>query len=160
MSIKEAFVHTLWCEDIRMEVGNKPSFMGVFTAGMLLPSLPAVLQKLCMHTWVCSPVDMPIGSLAVDIVRDDGVVLASANVEPPSVSLPTLDDSTRRNAAVAMAIGPLEIPEGCKWFMARAKFNGNVVDGPKLRIEVDANRFAAVTGIPAPPVAESLPSAG
>lgn len=32
--------HSILCDDVRSEVGNKPSYMGVYTGAMLLPELP------------------------------------------------------------------------------------------------------------------------
>lgn len=148
MSIKEPFVHTLWCDDIRVELGNKPSFMGVFTGGLLLPSLPVVLPKLCMQTWVCSPLAHPINSVTVEIVRDDGMVVASVSAENRGSPADVMEDSTRRNLIVTMMVGPLEIPADCKWLMARATFADGAIDGPKLRITVDRAAFGQLMGIP------------
>jgi hypothetical protein len=32
--------HSILCDDVRSEVGNKPSYMGVYTGAMVLPELP------------------------------------------------------------------------------------------------------------------------
>lgn len=56
----------LFCDDIRLEVGNKPSFMGIYTGGEMvfppdMPSgQPALIPKLAMPVWlVCDKGDVP-----------------------------------------------------------------------------------------------------
>jgi hypothetical protein len=41
--------YTVFCDDIRQEVGNKMSMMGVYSSALLTPEpFPIVLPKLCM----------------------------------------------------------------------------------------------------------------
>ena len=39
--------HVILCDDVRNEVGNKLSFMGVYGPELWLGKLPAVMPKLC-----------------------------------------------------------------------------------------------------------------
>lgn len=145
MSNTQRFAHTIWCDDIRQEVGNKPSFMGVFTGGVLLPSLPAILARLGVQTWVVSPIDLPIQSLELQIVRDDGVVLAEIKPEvPPHTAFPRVEDATTQQIVVGVVMGPVEIPVGCKWFVVKVKADGDEFEGPKLRITANAESFASM----------------
>lgn len=159
MSITQRFAHTIWCDDIRQEVGNKPSFMGVFTGGVLLPSLPAVLPRLGVQTWVVSPIDLPIQLLELQIVRDDGVVLAEIKPEgPPHTAFPRVEDATRQQIVVGVVMGPVEIPVGCKWLVVKVKADDDEFEGPKLRITANAESFASMFAgstveVEAPPAA-------
>ena len=151
MSIPDRYVHTIWCDDIRQEIGNKPSFMGVFAAGILLPALPAALLRLGVYTWIVSPVDKPIESLQLQVVRDDGLVLAEIKPEaPPHGAVPRVEDATQQQVIVGVTIGPVEIPEGCKWFVVKVRADGDELEGPKLRITVNPASFAATIGGSAP----------
>ena len=151
MSIPGRYVHTIWCDDIRQEVGNKPSFMGVFIGGILLPAVPAALSRLGVYTWIVSPIEMPIKSLQLQVVRDDGLVLAEIKQEgPPHSALPRVEDATRQQVLVGVSMGPVEISEGCKWFVVKVKADGDELEGPKLRITVDPASFAATMGGLAP----------
>jgi hypothetical protein len=50
----------LFCDDVRLEVGNKPSFMGVYAADLLFTAAPPiVLQKLAVIVWIISDRDNP-----------------------------------------------------------------------------------------------------
>lgn len=39
---------TLLCDDVRKEVGNKYSFMGVYGKKIIVSRIPAVLSKICL----------------------------------------------------------------------------------------------------------------
>jgi hypothetical protein len=46
----EAYGYTIFCDDIRVEVGNKLTFVGVYTVGMMInASFPIVMPKLAFH---------------------------------------------------------------------------------------------------------------
>ena len=121
--------------------------MGVFAGGILLPAVPAVLPRLGVYTWVVSPIDKPIESLQLQVVRDDGLVLAEIKQEGPLQStLPRVGDATRQHLVVGVTMGPLEILQGCKWFVVKVKADGDELEGPKLRITVDPASFAATMG--------------
>jgi hypothetical protein len=40
------------CDDVRFEQGNKLSFMGVYTEGILVSDLPFVMPKLCLFVYL------------------------------------------------------------------------------------------------------------
>jgi hypothetical protein len=58
------FAYSIFCDDIRAEVNNKTSFMGVFGHLMYLPTFPATLPKLCIAITVSTPIDQPFKSLS------------------------------------------------------------------------------------------------
>lgn len=121
--------------------------MGVFTGGILLPAVPAWLPKLNVYTWIVSPIDKPIESLQLQVVRDDGLVLAEIIPEgPASSAMPNVEDATIRQVLVGVTMGPVEIPAGCKWFVVKVKADGEELEGPKLRIIVNPVSFAAMAG--------------
>jgi hypothetical protein len=121
--------------------------MGVITGGILLPVVPAALSRLGVYTWVVSPIDKPVESLQLQVVRDDGLVLAEIKQEgPPNSALPRVEDATRQHLVVGVNMGPVEIPQGCKWFVVKVKADGDELEGPKLRVTVDPASFAATMG--------------
>jgi hypothetical protein len=54
----------LFCDDVRNEVGNKLSLMGVYGQDLLLREFPATLPKLCAVMLL----DLPAGSRAREAV--------------------------------------------------------------------------------------------
>jgi hypothetical protein len=64
-------VFTIFCDDIRQEIGGKLSYIGVYNAQMFVPSFPITLPKLCLAMSVITPVDTPFRKLAMRILKDD-----------------------------------------------------------------------------------------
>jgi hypothetical protein len=58
------FGYTIFCDDIRNEVGGKLSFIGCYNAVMFVTSpFPLVLPKLCAHLHVLTDVIEPFKSV-------------------------------------------------------------------------------------------------
>lgn len=59
-----AHMVALFCDDVRNEVGNKLSLMGVYGQDLLLREFPTTLPKLCAVMLL----DLPAGSRAREAV--------------------------------------------------------------------------------------------
>lgn len=57
----------IFCDDIRMEVGNKISLIGVYGGVLQVPSIPALLPKLCIQTNFETPADQAMKSFTLRI---------------------------------------------------------------------------------------------
>lgn len=68
-------IDVIYCDDIRHEVGNKLSFIGIYTGEMLVQSFPATLPKLCLYVSVSTPSDRPFQQLRFSILKDDEALL-------------------------------------------------------------------------------------
>lgn len=56
--------YSIFCDDIRNEVGGKLSFIGCYNSVMFTsPDMPFVLPKFCIHTHVVSPAEYPLSSV-------------------------------------------------------------------------------------------------
>ena len=156
MSNTRGYVFAVWCDDIRQEIGNKPSFMGVFTGGILLPSVPGVLSRLSVYLWLVMPIEQSIESMDIQVVRDDGFVLAEIKHEgPTTVAGPRPDDALLQQVGLGLSMGAVEIPAGCQWFVVKVKVNGDELESPKLRVTVDPASFATLMHRAAPLQVES-----
>src|SRR5689334_2514785 len=52
---------TIFCDDIRQEIGNKESYIGVYAGAMLIHvAFPVTLQKFGFHVFIFEPVDTAI----------------------------------------------------------------------------------------------------
>lgn len=47
--IKPKLKYSLICDDVRHEVGNKVSFIGVYTKDLFIPQTPFTFPKLCAY---------------------------------------------------------------------------------------------------------------
>jgi hypothetical protein len=72
------------CDDIRQEVGNKQSHMGIYTGEILLPTLPLTMPKLCVVLNVRTLSTDPFKRLIVRVLKDDAEL---ATIEVPEDQL-------------------------------------------------------------------------
>ena len=73
MSIQR-YATSIFCDDVRREVGNKVSYMGIYTGLMYLNMFPAVLPRFCIAIQAVTPVDRPFDFLKFKILADDIVI--------------------------------------------------------------------------------------
>lgn len=65
------YAHSVFCDDIRQEVGGKLTLVGVYSGALLVPTFPTVLPKLCIVLDIVTPADKPFQQLKVRVLRDD-----------------------------------------------------------------------------------------
>lgn len=92
-------VLTIFCDDIRHEIGGKFSYIGVYTGQMFVPSFPITLPKLCLAMSVITSAETPFHKLVMRILKDDAVLAEAA-----------LDDTQLSNGVEAVA----EVPEDAR----------------------------------------------
>lgn len=140
-----------WCDDIRFEIGNKPSFMGVYASGMVVANLPVTLDRLSVWFTAYTPLDEPFLKFGLRIVRDDGTILL--DLPQASITQPVLaeipEGRTHASLAGAWPLGRLELPHGCRYLQAIAATEAGEIYSQKLWIEVNP-QFLASTGIAVP----------
>ncbi len=74
-------IFCLYSDDIRQEVNNKTSLMGIYRGGMTVEGpMPQILPRLVISAYVNTPVDHPFGQFSVDVVWNDKML---QNVTPP-----------------------------------------------------------------------------
>lgn len=71
----ERLVETIFCDDIRHEVGNKRSLIGVYSGQLLVSTMPAILPKLCVSVTVTTPIEKPFRKLVIRLLINDTEIL-------------------------------------------------------------------------------------
>ena len=108
-------LEVIYCDDIREEVGNKLSYMGVYTGELTVPNAPVLLSKLCVVAKVITDIDDPFENLEVRIVAvkgDDETEILSTGPIPYPADRPQLnDDSTMLMAQMSFMMSPFQINE-------------------------------------------------
>jgi len=64
-------VETLFCDDIRHEVGGKLSYIGVYSGGLFVRAFPVTLPKLCLSVRVITPANAPLRALTLRVLKDE-----------------------------------------------------------------------------------------
>lgn len=81
----ERHVETIFCDDIRHEVSNKLSYIGVYSGNLYVKAFPAALPKLCVAIKVVTSKDKPLDSIRLRILKDDKT-LQEINVDEGQLS--------------------------------------------------------------------------
>lgn len=91
--IKERFVTSQFCDDIRHEVGFKFSLMGCYSSELIVDDYPVVLSKLCALVTARSPVEWPFTKLCFR-AKLDNEVIAEVSI-PDEVLLEQQNNATK-----------------------------------------------------------------
>ncbi len=68
-------VNVVYCDDIRNEVGNKKTHVGIYQAELVVPSFPTMLPQLCLVISVQTPSDKKLEELNIKLLSDADVLL-------------------------------------------------------------------------------------
>jgi hypothetical protein len=123
---------TTYCDDIRQEVGNKLSYLGVYGPNLIVQSFPTTLVKLCCVFNVRVPVSCVPKHVIFRLLRDDEVIfeadLSASDIKDPAQSSVAdgADSRVLTISSVAQIVG-FPVTERCM-LKSRA-----VVDGKELR---------------------------
>jgi hypothetical protein len=121
-----------FCDDVRQEAGNKLSYMGIYGANLVVPSIPTTLVKVCCVFSIRMPTTSPPKQVIFRLLKNDEVIFEA---EMPAIDL---NDSLQIHQpndsdARALTIGsiaqliPFHIDQPCT-LRARA-----IIDGKELR---------------------------
>lgn len=117
MSMPEPYGITLFCDDIRQEVGGKLSYMGIYGPEMLLfGPKPAVLPKLCIAVHLNVPAAVARGQVELVVFQHAGetttdVVRVVADLE--GVETTPSDEDLFVAANFHLNAAPFQILEDC-----------------------------------------------
>jgi hypothetical protein len=92
--VTDRYAYCLFCDDVRQEVGNKFSYMGVYPSeltfgGELPESAPAVLPKIVAAVWLVCAVDDPPKKVRISIFAPPGrSKIFEHDLDPASLNMP------------------------------------------------------------------------
>lgn len=73
--------HSVFCDDVRFELGNKLSFIGVYSSDIVIyQAFPVAIPKFCIQVWVICDVDDVPERLTTILVLPGGHELLRAEV--------------------------------------------------------------------------------
>jgi hypothetical protein len=128
----EPFMWATFCDDVRQEVGNKLSYLGVYGPNLVVQSFPTTLVKLCCVFSVRVPLSATPKHVVFRLLRDDEVLfeayLTQSDIKDPAATAPAdgPDSVALTISSVAQLVG-FPITQRCI-LKVRA-----VVDGKELR---------------------------
>ena len=133
-----AFMETIYCDDVRSEVGNKLSFMGIYGSNILLNDFPAVLAKLCAVMSLHLPEDTQAETATFFLCKDDEEIGRStaliSDVRKAAAQALESDEERRMTIRFIAQIAPLQFEQPCR-LKARVEIDGETIRGGSLVVE-------------------------
>ncbi len=132
------YVHALYCDDIREEVGGKYSLIGMYGSDLVVQGSGALsLPKLCVVARVVTPIEQPFQALQVQVIRDtagqlEDVISTGAIVLPEARAFPP--DARTMDVQIMLVLAPFAIGSDCL-LRVRAVTESGTLEGPPLRIK-------------------------
>ncbi|WP_295433096.1 hypothetical protein [uncultured Thiodictyon sp.] len=137
-------IETLFCDDIRHEVGGKLSFIGVYSGGLIVPAFPVTLPKLCLSVRIVTPTGEPLSSLTLRIWKDDKILqeMVLAEDQLAAASSDATDEmigEQQKNGVrvsvsqVLLVFSPIQFDEPCV-LKVRAQTETGELAGVALRV--------------------------
>ena len=134
----DRIITATYCDDIRQEVGNKLSLMGIYQSELLVASAPTALPKLCVWVTALTPIARPFEDLTIRLILGDDLELARVEITADQFAKmqPGEDKSvTRSSISTAMAFSPFIIEKSTQLRVVADTVEGRIV-GPRLLIKV------------------------
>ena len=92
---------TILCDDIRQEVGNKISLMGIYSKDIFVPEIPFTLAKLCL---------LLIAKDVQQEIHDLNVIVRIPGNDPVTLALPTpANPKNPQHIQMGVTIAPFNI---------------------------------------------------
>lgn len=136
---RPAYLHCIYAEDVRREINEQISIIGVYQGGLKLQFVPAQIAKLVVVGMLFIPKETPPSKIVFEISKD-GVQLQS--VEPPEDFLTTArnDPEFTKNGGftlqVVVGFAGLNVESAGK-IDVRAVVDGIELQGNSLQVAVE-----------------------
>lgn len=109
------FVSTVFCDDVRHEIGGKVTYVGIYGGTMFVNSFPAELPKLYLIATISVPIDQCLKNAKLLVLQDNAAV-AEFEVPPtPEVTKEEIDDEVFGfSVSYMICFSPLKASEESK----------------------------------------------
>lgn len=116
--MNERVLVSLFCDDIRHEVGNKFSLIGCYGDQVVVEKLPALLGKLCVHARAMTPADRPFKKLVFRAFLNEEplaeVVIPQEQLTQAEQQSKALEKGVFWSTVAIMAFSPLTVSESAR----------------------------------------------
>ncbi len=131
-------VETLFCDDIRHEMGGKLSFIGVYSGSLYVPAFPVTLPKLCLSVKIITPADEPLRTVTLSVLKDEDTLQEIAvDEEQLMAASDSADEQPQERVQVmqfALVFSPIQFDGPCI-LRVRAQTEDGELRGLALRVD-------------------------
>lgn len=128
----EPCMWSIFCDDVRQEIGNKLSYLGIYGPVLIVESLPTNLVKLCCVMSVRVPAASPPRKVTFRLLREEEIIFEADAVQSD------IQDTAAPTAAVgidSLALTISTVAQLVSFPLTQRCFLSSVavVDGKELR---------------------------
>lgn len=138
MSNFQRHVEVTYCDDMRQEVGNKTSLMGVYSADLVIKRFPSEIHKLCIAIHVRTSADHPFEMLEIAVQKNDKKeeieLISTGSLVKPSGESYVMGSTNIIIVQVFMILPPFRVTENTL-LTVMAKTEKEQLNGVGLRIK-------------------------
>ena len=136
----EPRIETIFCDDIREEVGNKRSLMGIYHSEMFVQNMPVILPRLCFYISYVNDFSDPLSKFEIKVVKglDEVELITTGTIQPED--RPEKEKENKlgvpyksKTITMAFALSPFTIEEETVIRVIADTESGKIY-GPCLRI--------------------------
>lgn len=139
----ERYLHAIYCDDIRFEISNKQSLIGIYGNELWVPEAPALLPKLCIIAKIVTALEKPFTKLTIKIMRDDEILieapLIGEHLHQPQANIIENGDKNNPHRRIAVdgtfVLSPFSIEKECVIRVSAETDSGELV-GNGLQIKI------------------------
>ena len=135
------YLEVIYCDDVRQEVGNKQSLIGVYPGDLYLEALPAVLPRLCMVATLVLPAAECYESLRIKAMQGEHCLFESGDIPPPGDVViegaqagdNDWDEEPMMRLSLVLVLSPFQVDEEIALRVV-AELDGKALSSRPLRI--------------------------
>lgn len=155
----------IFCDDIRQEIGNKLSYMGVYSTDMVfppgaLPDAPIAVPRFAISAWlICDINDIPkSASITVSVPPGRTEIIKNEIHVDPILANPNIRKDSI-NFVMQVTIPIVNLLLGCGGFIEVSfDVDGQQVHANRLRIVIPDSPDTGADSTASPPTASPQPS--
>ena len=107
-----------FCDDIRHEVGNKVTLVGLYNGSLFLQEFPALIARLAINLIVETSIEDRISDMVVRIEKGEEIIFQTSTSIPPRVASNEViqaghDEPTRSMLGVQISLPPITVMSPC-----------------------------------------------
>lgn len=126
-------LEVVFCDDIRTEVGNKPSLMGVYPVEMIVEKFPVMLPKFCAWINLVIPVERAPEQIRVRLMHEDRPILDTGEIALSEAMQETRPANGDLVASFSFVVSPFQL-DAETWLQAVAECDSEPLASRKFRI--------------------------
>lgn len=131
------YAYSTFCDDIRHEVNGKTSYIGTFNGSLFLPSLPAMIPKLCCIVSLVLPLEEHLSDLKISCLFAGSEVFANQfgadQLKGLYGAAPTVEDRKGFLAQFMISLSPFNVESFGK-LQIEIFADGEQIECPGLQI--------------------------